>query len=125
MNPHDTVVMCADAKTQRIKATILHYSFDTPVEFSRQSERFAALAALAMFEKGKTVTPVMLLLKTGWAFMHSYLIKAGFLDGKAGWIIARVIAASTYDKYRRLRRSTVNGERSTGDKRVRAIDRCP
>jgi hypothetical protein len=79
------------------------------VEFSRQSERFAALAARAMFEKGKTITPVMLLLKTGWAFMHSYLIKAGFLDGKAGWIIARVIATSTYSKYRQLR--TANGQR--------------
>lgn len=91
-NPHDYVIMHAGAKVQRAKGTILHYSFATPEEFHRQSERFAMLAARAMFEKGKTMNRMMSLLKTAWAFLHGYLIKAGFLDGKAGFIISRVAA---------------------------------
>ncbi|MDR3351075.1 MAG: glycosyltransferase family 2 protein [Prevotellaceae bacterium] len=102
-NPHDSVMIGAGAKVQYIKDTILHYSFESFDDFYRQSERFATLAAQSMFEKGKTISRALLLLKTGWAFMHSYIVKAGMLDGKAGFTISRVIAASTYRKYSRLR----------------------
>jgi glycosyltransferase involved in cell wall biosynthesis len=102
-NPHDYVIMQAGAKVKRAKGTILHYSFATPEEFYQQSKHFAILSAQAMFEKGKTINLVMLLLKTGVAFLRSYLIKMGFLDGKAGFIISRVIAATTYRKYCKLR----------------------
>jgi glycosyltransferase involved in cell wall biosynthesis len=104
MDPHDNVVMDTDAKVKYIKDTILHYSFETLDEFYRQSERFVALSAQAMFEKGKTISWGMLLLKTGWAFFHGYIIKAGFVEGKTGFIISRVIATSTYKKYHQLRK---------------------
>jgi glycosyltransferase involved in cell wall biosynthesis len=109
-NPHDHVVMHAGTTVQRAKGTILHYSFETPEEFYRQSERFAALAAQAMFEQGKTINRMMLLLKTGWAFVRSYCIKAGFLDGKVGFTISRVIAAATYKKYCQLREMRRNAK---------------
>lgn len=101
-NPHDNVVMCAGAKVKYVKATILHYSFESLDDFYRQSERLSMLATQAMFEKGKTINRAMLWIKTGWAFFHSYIVKAGILDGNAGFIIARVIAASTYKKYSQL-----------------------
>jgi hypothetical protein len=63
-----------------------------------------------MFEQGKTINRMMLLLKTGWAFLHGYLFKAGFLDGKAGFTISRVIAAATYKKYSLLRKLILNVE---------------
>ncbi|MDR1405964.1 MAG: glycosyltransferase family 2 protein [Prevotellaceae bacterium] len=104
INPHENVIMDARAKTKRIKSTILHYSFETLDDFYCQSRRFAALSAQAMFERGITVSPLMRLLKTGWIFLRGYIVKAGFLDGRAGFTISRVIAASTYRKYRQLRR---------------------
>ena len=98
-DPHDNVVMCAGAKVKRVKATILHYSFESLDDFYRQSERLSALATQAMFEKGMTISRAMIWIKTGCAFFHSYIVKAGILDGKTGFIIARVIAASTCRKY--------------------------
>jgi glycosyltransferase involved in cell wall biosynthesis len=103
-NPHDNVGLCEGAKVRYVKDTILHYSFETLADFYQQSDRFASLAAQAMFEKGKTINRVMLLLKTVWAFFHGYIVKAGFIDGKAGFIISRVIAATTYKKYSQLRK---------------------
>ncbi|MDR3133659.1 MAG: glycosyltransferase family 2 protein [Prevotellaceae bacterium] len=102
INPHDRVIMHTGAKVKRAPGAILHYSFATLDEFYCQSGRFAALSAQSMFEQGKTINWGMLLLKTGWAFVRSYFIKAGFLDGKAGFTISRVIASSTYKKYRML-----------------------
>jgi glycosyltransferase involved in cell wall biosynthesis len=100
---HEEIVCLKPTTIITLKGTILHYSFKTPEEFYRQSEHFATLATQAMFEKGKTISRGMLLLKTGWVFWRSYIIKAGFLDGKAGFTISRMIAASTYQKYCQLR----------------------
>lgn len=104
VNPHDHVIMQPGARVMRGRGTILHYSFASTDELRRQSERFAVLSAQAMFAQGKTITRTMLALKTGWAFLHSYLLKAGFLDGRAGFTISRAIAASTRKKYALLRR---------------------
>ncbi|MDR0668322.1 MAG: hypothetical protein LBF90_06875, partial [Prevotellaceae bacterium] len=104
VNPHDHVIMQAGARVKRGNGTILHYSFASDDELRRQSERFATLSAQALFEKGRSTGRAMLLVKTGWAFIHSYLIKAGFLDGRAGLTISRAIAAATYKKYALLRR---------------------
>jgi glycosyltransferase involved in cell wall biosynthesis len=103
-NPHDNVIMCTGAKVKYIKDTILHYSFESLDDFYRQSEHLSVFAAKAMYKKGKKINQVALWIKTGWAFFHSYIIKAGFLDGKTGFIISRVIAASTYSKYCQLRK---------------------
>jgi glycosyltransferase involved in cell wall biosynthesis len=103
-NPHDNVIMRPGAKVKYVKDTILHYSFASLDDFYRQSERLSALAAQAMYKKKVTISPAMLWIKTGWAFVHSYFVKAGFLDGRTGFIISRVIAASTYRKYHLLRK---------------------
>jgi glycosyltransferase involved in cell wall biosynthesis len=103
-NPHDGVIMNAAAKIKRMEGTILHYSFDLLTDFYRQSEHLAFLAAQAMYEKKRKINPVTHMAKTGWAFCKSYFLKAGFLDGKDGFIISRVIAATTYSKYNQLRK---------------------
>jgi hypothetical protein len=107
---HEEIVYSKPTTIVALKGTILHYSFATPDEFYRQSERFATLSAQAMFEKGKTINWVMLLLKTGWAFLHSYFVKAGFLDGKAGFTISWGIATATYKKYAQLRKMWRGGK---------------
>ncbi|MDO4232339.1 MAG: glycosyltransferase family 2 protein [Lautropia sp.] len=36
----------------------------------------------------------------GWAFLRGYVLRAGFLDGKYGLVVARLHARGTYWKYR-------------------------
>jgi glycosyltransferase involved in cell wall biosynthesis len=111
LNPHDTIFMSESSRTKRIKAPILHYSFDTIEDFYRQSNKFAKISAQTMYNRGKKISPVMLILKTIWAFCHGYIIKFGFLDGKDGLTISCVIAASTYSKYNQLRKLQKNTAR--------------
>ena len=42
------------------------------------------------------------LLSGGWAFVRTYVMRLGVLDGSAGWNIARMNARTTYLKYRKL-----------------------
>ncbi|MDR0763461.1 MAG: glycosyltransferase family 2 protein [Bacteroidales bacterium] len=104
INPHDNVIMSTGTKVKYIKDTILHYSFESLDDFYRQSERFSMLSTQAMYKKNIRINPAMSWIKTGWAFFHSYIVKAGILDGKTGFIISHVIAASTYNKYSQLRK---------------------
>ncbi len=103
-NPHDRVEMNPRTKVKKIKGTILHYSFRTLDDFYRQSEKFVKVAVHAMYQKRTKVGPVMQVAKMVWAFYKSYFVKCGFLDGRTGFIIAKVIAQSTYRKYSALRK---------------------
>jgi len=41
-------------------------------------------------------------LSAGWAFVRSYFIRLGVLDGVAGWQIACMNTRTTWLKYRKL-----------------------
>ncbi len=103
INPHDRVIMNEKAQVKRLQGTILHYSFDSLEDVYRQSKRFAELSAKAMYQRGKKTNRIMQFIKAGWAFCKSYIVKLGFLDGYDGMVISRVIALSTYSKYKQLR----------------------
>ena len=37
-----------------------------------------------------------------WAFLRSYLVKRGFLDGRLGFVLAVYIAEGTYYRYLKM-----------------------
>jgi hypothetical protein len=41
-------------------------------------------------------------LRGGWAFFRTYLLRAGFLDGREGFILAVSNAETTYYRYLKL-----------------------
>jgi hypothetical protein len=42
-------------------------------------------------------------IKTGAKFLRNYIIKLGFLDGHYGFVICRISAGETWQKYIKLR----------------------
>jgi hypothetical protein len=55
-----------------------------------------------MFQAGKRAGWSRALLSAAWAFLRTYVVRLGVLDGRAGWSIARMNARTTYLKYRKL-----------------------
>ena len=55
-----------------------------------------------MFQSGKRSSAAGAVLRGGWAFVRTYLLRLGVLDGSAGLNIARMNARTTYLKYRKL-----------------------
>jgi hypothetical protein len=69
----------------------------------RKTEQYARAGALQMLKKGKTATFADAPLRAGWAFIRTYLLRLGFLDGIAGFHVAMMNTRTTYLKYQQLR----------------------
>jgi glycosyltransferase involved in cell wall biosynthesis len=102
VNPHDKVITADNCSLQFLQGDILHYSYDTLEEHIAQNNRFSSIAARAYFAKGKRARYWHFLLNPSWAFLHSYIVCRGFLDGFRGYVIARNIAHMTFMKYYKL-----------------------
>ena len=95
-------VVRLEGKTARLKNPLLHYSYLTQDDVERKVEHYSSAAAQQMFEASKKSTWLGAWLSGGWAFARTYLLRAGVLDGLAGWNIACMNALTTYLKYRKL-----------------------
>jgi glycosyltransferase involved in cell wall biosynthesis len=86
----------------KLKAPLLHYSYLTMEDVERKVEHYSTAAAEQMFQAGKRATLVRAGVSAGWAFVRTYIVRLGVLDGVAGWNIACMNARTTWLKYRKL-----------------------
>ncbi len=97
---HEVVLL--DGKTARLKNPLLHYSYLSKDDVERKVKHYSSAAAEQMFKAGKKSTALRALLSGLWAFLRTYVMRLGILDGLAGLNIAVMNARTTYLKYRRL-----------------------
>jgi len=102
MNPHDKFLPAAGATKKFIKGDILHYSYYTFAEHKAQVEKFADIASRALHQKGIRSNILKIIYKPIARFIRTYFMKAGFLDGKEGFIIACMTAKASYLRYLKL-----------------------
>ncbi len=97
---HESVAMEPTAKIGKIRADILHYSVENAAHHHRMiGERYAPLAAEQMFKRGRRTSKLKIMTAGLTAFLQTYLLKAGFLDGLAGFCIARFAAHHAFLKH--------------------------
>lgn len=103
-NPHDRYELHdKNALVKHLDGDILHYSYYTVEEHYRQADKFSTIAAQAAFQQGKSSNTLLAAIKCWAKFVRNYIINAGFLDGKYGFIICRISAYETWQKYAKLR----------------------
>jgi len=102
VNPHDKVVLDDNTTVVHLKGDILHYSYNTIAEHLLQNNYFSSVSAQALYEKGKRFQWWKLLVNPLWSFINGYLLRAGFLDGMYGFIIAINSSHYTFLKYIKL-----------------------
>jgi glycosyltransferase involved in cell wall biosynthesis len=85
-----------------LKGDLLHYSYYSVAEHVRQAEKFSRMNAEKMFNKGKRTTYIQLYLAPCFKFLKSYIVFLGVLDGKYGFIIAKISAHATFLKHSKL-----------------------
>ena len=86
---HESVEMTPGSKTSSLHADIIHYSVEGPLHHHKMiGERYAPLAAEQMWKSGRRTSRLKAVF-SGWAaFIRSYFLKAGFLEGFPGFCIA-------------------------------------
>ncbi len=89
-------------ETKILEGDLLHYSYDS---FFNQMEKlniYASRGADSMRLRGKKGGIFSAIIHAKWRFFQMYILKRGFLDGKAGFILAVHIAYYTFLKYVRV-----------------------
>ncbi|KJV29786.1 glycosyltransferase family 2 protein [Pantoea sp. SM3] len=72
------------------------------IAFQRKQMNYAEAWAQERFQRGKRCGIFSIFSHTLGAFLKTLLLRAGFLDGKQGWILAVVNAQYTFNKYSAL-----------------------
>lgn len=103
INPHDRFELDPSTRMEHLAGDILHYSYYTVADHYKQVDYFTSIAAKALVEGGKGAGSVKLWLSPIAKFLGSYVLQLGFMDGRAGFTIARISAYATWLKYAKLR----------------------
>jgi glycosyltransferase involved in cell wall biosynthesis len=99
---HESVQL--DGRSAKLKSPLLHYSYLDRADVERKVAHYSDAAAKQMHAAGKRTSLPRAALSAGWAFMRTYIIRLGVLDGHAGCGIAVMNARTTWLKYRKLAR---------------------
>ena len=97
---HESVKL--NGASAKLKSPLLHYSYLTMNDVERKVEHYSSAAAQQMFQAGRRSNLAGAALSAGWAFVRTYFIRLGVLDGVAGWQIACMNTRTTWLKYRKL-----------------------
>jgi glycosyltransferase involved in cell wall biosynthesis len=98
---HERVILKGNAG--RLSSPLLHYSYLNKTDVQRKTGQYAKAGAMQMLKNGKTASFADAPLRAGWAFIRTYFLRLGFLDGIAGFNIALMNFRTTYLKYQQLK----------------------
>jgi glycosyltransferase involved in cell wall biosynthesis len=97
---HESVKLPEGARVEVLSGDILHYSIRDAAHHNRMiGERYAPLAARQMYEEGRRSSALKIMTAGPAAFFRSFVLKAGFRDGLAGYAVARFAAHNAYLKH--------------------------
>ena len=86
----------------RMREHIHHYTYASMSEYLEQLQRFSTLAAKDSRDRGIHVGLWRLALAPPAVFLKNFVLRAGFLEGGAGFLISAMAATSTLFKHAKL-----------------------
>lgn len=99
---HEQLQFPPTAKVVTLPGYVLHYTVHSLPQYRQKMEHYARLNAQKYFQQGKKPNFIKRWLSPLFGFLHNYIIRLGFLDGKEGFITAKATARYTYLKYTHL-----------------------
>ncbi len=86
---HESFQMDERASVGKLKGDLIHHSVDSAAQHAEMIQnRYAPLAARQMLETGRTTSPMRIATAPPLAFLSTYILKGGFMDGFPGICIA-------------------------------------
>ena len=100
-NPvHETII--GNGELGFFKHKIDHYSFRNYDHYIAKLNHYAALRAKQLQTQGKTVNLYHILIKPPVRFFVHFIVRLGFLDGFAGFLIAKTQSYAVLTRYIKL-----------------------
>jgi glycosyltransferase involved in cell wall biosynthesis len=98
-NPHGRIALTG--RTLRVSGDLEHYSYRDLADQLERIRSFSAIEAREMLAAGRRVRLRDMALRPPARFARAFLLKAGFLDGVPGFVIAAMTAFHVFLKYAR------------------------
>ena len=83
---------------QTLRHPVDHYSYESSDDFLRKMREYSQLFS-TQHAGHKTSSPGKAVRRTLWAFVKSYVLQRGFMQGYEGLIISSYKAQTTFWKY--------------------------
>ena len=96
---HESVQYPKGTKVERLVGDLEHYTYKDLHEFLVKSANYSKAWAEQRAAMGKTTTLSAAILHAVSCFFKMYILRAGFLDGKQGFLLALLSANATLYKY--------------------------
>lgn len=96
---HEKLDFAPGVKIERLDGDLLHYTYRDLEHYLVKSAKYASEFAQQRVARGKRASLLDGVLHGVGCFVRMYLVKAGFLDGKQGLLMALLSAHSTFVKY--------------------------
>jgi glycosyltransferase involved in cell wall biosynthesis len=97
---HEHVIV--EGNTGTLREPIMHETFVDLDDMLGKMNSYSTLAAKRMRLDGKSAGLTKAVLRALWAFVRTYFLRAGFLDGREGFMLAVATAEGTYYRYAKL-----------------------
>jgi glycosyltransferase involved in cell wall biosynthesis len=91
------------SRSGMLNGDLLHYSFYTISDHLKVIDKYTEIQAKELFDRGASAGLSHLIVRPAFKFFRDYIMKAGFLDGFAGYCVAKLSAKATFVKYAKLR----------------------
>ncbi len=94
--------MTVDGTRRDLRESLVHYSYQDLDDVLEKLNRYSAVGARDMHARGRKASLGGAIVHGLWAFVRTYLVRQGFRDGRAGFLIAVYNAETTFYKYLKL-----------------------
>lgn len=106
---HEKLVI--EGQVKKLHGSIYHFTYLNIADHLRRINTFSDLGAQKLYAQNKKCRWYHLLLLPFFRFFRAYLLKAGFLDGFAGFVISVLDAYSVFARCAKLKEIWKKGER--------------
>jgi len=97
---HERIIV--NGKVGKLREPIIHESLLTLEQILNTMNSYSSAGAKMMAEEKKKAGLTKAVLHGLWTFMRTYIFRAGFLDGREGFMLAVSNAEGTYYRYLKL-----------------------
>ena len=99
---HERLIV--DGAVGTLAEPILHETFVDLEDLVDKMNRYSTASAKQLQRDGKSAGLIEAIARAAWAFFRTYILRAGFLDGREGFMLAFATAEGTYYRYAKLSR---------------------
>jgi hypothetical protein len=99
---HEVLRGLSKENTFLLEGDCLHYSYYSVEQHYAQAEKFTTIQAEDLFQHGKKSPWYKRIFSPISKFVVDYFFRLGFLDGRAGFMVARISAYATHLKYKKI-----------------------